>query len=160
MSGDTHDIIFDLPTKLDPTIASTHKDYGQLDTKFEIDIGTLANFKVYFKTVHHTLAAASTSAVTDFFPAGALILGLSSRVTTAITGATNWDLGYVGDDDAFGSALALAAGTTSSYGDWVVTFPTSMAAEVDLLFTANVSAFTAGVVRVFCIYATLTAPTA
>lgn len=158
MSGDTHDLVLDIGKVLDPSIASTHKDYGLLDSKLEVQMGTLANIKLYFKTVNHTLAAAATSAVTDFFPADSVVWFASSRVITTITGATTWDFGYEGDDDAFGSALTLTAGDTSNLSDWVLTCPVIMPSEQNLLFTANGSNFTAGAVRVFVAYSILTAP--
>jgi hypothetical protein len=105
----------------------------------------------------------ATATAASFIPAGALVLAISTRVTTTITGATSWDIGDGTDVDRWGAAIALttAPPTTTDptdYLDNTVTWQGSTAGDVVL--TANGSNFTAGAVRIVVTYMSLTAPTA
>ncbi len=101
-------------------------------------------------------ASATTSGL---IPAGSLILGVSVRVTTAITGATDFDIGDGTDVDAFGAAIAIGGGTTSDLSDWTISTPPLVTSATEVVLTANGSNFTAGAVRIVVWYTTLTAPT-
>lgn len=107
----------------------------------------------------HTLAAAGTSDTTIEAPAGALVLGVSWRVTTLITGCTTFDVGTAAAATKYGTLQALAAGTTG--GSAGTTNPDVFAAATKVRFTAvgGGAAFTAGVIRVTVYYLDLTAPT-
>lgn len=96
---------------------------------------------------------------TALIPAGAMILGVATRVTTTITGATTFDVGDGTDVDAFGAAIALAAGTTTDLTDYTITAPPVNTAATEVVLTANGSNFTAGAVRIVVWYTVLTAPT-
>ncbi len=105
------------------------------------------------------LSGASVDSV-GLIPAGSLVLGMTARVTTVITGATTWDLGVVSplDVDAFGAALALAADTLVDLTDITQASPLFYAAAADVRLTANGSSFTGGDVRITVHYLQLTAP--
>jgi hypothetical protein len=60
-----------------------------------------------------TIADAATTESTVAFPAGALVLGVSSRVVTAITCTAVVDVGITGTAEAFTADLAKAAGSTA-----------------------------------------------
>jgi hypothetical protein len=99
-----------------------------------------------------TLSGATTAASAAIFPAGSLGVMVVYRVTTPITGATSFDLGVSGAAARYFDDAALTgtgvSGVASSY-------PGATA----LLFTANGSNFTGGVVRVTVYFIAGTAPT-
>lgn len=106
----------------------------------------------------HTLAAATTSATTDFIPAGAKILGVATRITTAITAAsgTTFDLVVNGGQLVVSAGIYTVNTTTASpVPDESFVSPTARG----LTFINRGGAFTAGVVRVQVYYVVLTAPT-
>ena len=112
-----------------------------------------------FATEAHTLAAAATSDTAAIIPAFSLILGVSGRVTTTITGCTTFDCGVVGATTRYGTLIALAANTTFMSAG--TTNPTVYAAATAIRFTAigGGASFTAGVIRVVVHYISLTPPT-
>lgn len=114
-------------------------------------------------TESHTLAAATTSDTTVTFPAGALVLAVSVRVTTTITASagTNFTLGDATTagrySTASGSAVILfAAGTTHQQAP--STYVVYTAATAIRFTCGGGGSFTAGVVRVTGYYIDLTAP--
>ncbi|WP_164887543.1 DUF2793 domain-containing protein [Paenirhodobacter populi] len=58
------------------------------------------------------LSGASVS-VADLLPARAIILGVSSWVVEAVTGAASYSVGMAGDLSKFGGSLGLAAGSSN-----------------------------------------------
>lgn len=107
----------------------------------------------------HTLAAAATSDTTIQIPANSLVIGVTLRVTTTITGCATLDVGVAGATTRYGTGIALTANTTNvSPG---ITNPTIYASAVSLRFTAvgGGAAFTAGAIRVTLHLITLSAPT-
>jgi len=103
--------------------------------------------------------AGATETVSGAIPAGALLLGVTARVTTAITGATSWDLGISGGDlDLFGAALSIDAGTTVDplYYTNAAALPAFYQDGADLLLTANGAPFSGGIVVVTVHYLQLT----
>lgn len=106
-----------------------------------------------------TVAAAATSATTIEVPAGATVIAVPVRVTTIIPTATTFDIGLNGgDDDAFCSAVAVAANTTAAGN---LTTPLYVASATKILLTINGSnpGTNTGRVRVTIIYETITPPT-
>lgn len=106
--------------------------------------------------------AGATVTAPGIIPAGSILLGVTVRVTTTITGAASFDIGDGVDVDRFGAAVALPAGTTTTLvnhtggaGD----IPALFAAAGSVVLTANGGAFTGGAVRVVAHYLTLVAPT-
>lgn len=107
----------------------------------------------------HTLAAAATSDTTITIPANSLVVGVTLRVTTTITGCTTLDVGVAGATTRYGTGIALTSGTTNvSPG---TTNPTIYSAATAIRFTAvgGGASFTAGVIRVTVHYISLSAPT-
>ncbi|MEL7028083.1 MAG: DUF2793 domain-containing protein [Pseudomonadota bacterium] len=105
----------------------------------------------------HSLAAATTSDTTMQIPDRAIVLGVTARVLTAITGATSWDLGVTGATDRYGTSVGVALDSTLN---GVSSAPVSYYAPTALRLTANGGAFTAGVVRLVIHYLLLTPPSA
>lgn len=59
-----------------------------------------------------TIAAAATTDSSILIPANAVVLAVTSRVTTVIPTAATFKVGYAADDDAFGTGISTAATTT------------------------------------------------
>ncbi|WP_155982283.1 hypothetical protein [Xanthobacter sp. 126] len=100
------------------------------------------------------LAGATTDTAMQI-PASAILLAVSTRVTTAVTGAASFNVGTAGAPDAFAAALATGAGSANqgAVGAGVI------AAATAIRLSAVGSNFTGGVVRVAAIYLRITAPT-
>jgi len=77
-------------------------------------------------------------------PDRSILLGVSTRTATTVTGATSYDCGIVGETDKFGSALGGAAGSTNVG----VIGPQAFYADTPIRLTANGGAFTGGTVRI------------
>lgn len=103
--------------------------------------------------------AGATATATNLIQAGWLVLGVTTRVTTTITGATTFKIGDGTDDDKWGAAIALPSGTTTRGSDFTVLTPSFYTANTSVVLTANGANFTGGAVRVVVTYIDLTAPT-
>ncbi|CAN5418394.1 DUF2793 domain-containing protein [soil metagenome] len=90
-----------------------------------------------------TLSGAST-ATTVVIPNRAIVLGVSTRTSVAVTGATSYSCGVAGDVAKFGSALSVAK-NASNVG---VVGPTAYYADTAVVITAIGGSFTGGKVRV------------
>jgi hypothetical protein len=98
--------------------------------------------RVAIATARATLTNVSGASVTatGLIPAGAVVMGVTSKVTTAL-GTTNSTTGYkigtAGDDDRWGDITGTAAGTTSDNRNWtagtIECFPTA----TDVIVTAT-----------------------
>lgn len=103
-------------------------------------------------------AVALAGAFTDStitIPVGAILIAVSTRVTTAITGAATFDVGTLDDADTFAATLPTGAGTTNLGSVGTGVFNLARAVR----FTANGGNFTGGVVRVALIFIRITPPT-
>jgi hypothetical protein len=100
------------------------------------------------------LSGASVTASTQI-PAGGLVLAVSSRVVTAITGATSFSIGYTGNTSAFGSGLGVSAGSTNEG----LIGPNPFYSATNIILTAAGGNFTAGAVRLAVMYLLFAPPT-
>jgi len=91
-----------------------------------------------------------------FIPDRAIVLGVASRTTLAIAGATSYAVGTASNTTQFGDLLGVALGSTNVG----VIGPTGLYADTKVRVTANGSSFTAGKVRLVCYFLEMTAPTA
>ena len=91
---------------------------------------------------------------TQLVPDRAILLGVSVRVTAAITSATSFDCGLVGEVSAFGGSLGISEGS-SNIG---VVGPRPFYADTPVKLTANGGPFTGGSVRIALHLLRLTAP--
>jgi hypothetical protein len=113
-------------------------------------------------TTLHALSAAATSTWTNGIPAGGvMVIGVTARVTTEITGCTGFDIGDGVTADKFGDNVAVASGTTSKLSNGTATTPTIYPSVNNIVLTAvgGGGAFTGGVVRLTVHYIALSAPT-
>ena len=96
--------------------------------------------------------ASVTSNVT--IPNRAIVLGVSTRTVTAITGATSYDCGTSGETSKFGGSLGIAQGSTNVG----VIGPQAFYSATPIILTANVGDFTGGAVRIAIHYLLPIAP--
>ena len=85
-----------------------------------------------------------------------IVLGVASRTTQAITGATSYGVGVAGNTSQFGGSLGIALGS-NNIG---VIGPTAFYANTPIWVTAAGGNFTAGRVRVVLYALAFAAPTA
>lgn len=123
-------------------------------------IGSGAALNIKTATEELTALSGATAVTTSLVAAGCLVLGVATRVTTEITGATSFTIGDGTDADAFGTGIALTAGTTTNLDDYTITAPAIYTGGFDVTLTATGSNFTAGAVRIAVCYLDMTAPTA
>jgi hypothetical protein len=103
-----------------------------------------------------TLAGAFVeTADAAFIPDRAVVIGVASRTTQAITGATSYGVGISSEADKFGGLLGVALGS-ANVG---VIGPAAFYANTKVRVTANGADFTGGKVRLVCAYLELGAPT-
>jgi hypothetical protein len=102
-----------------------------------------------------TLSGAFTE-TTDaaFIPDRAIVLGVASRTTQAITGATSYGVGVSGDATKFGGLLGISLGA-SNVG---VIGPTAYYADTRVRVTATGGSFTGGKVRLIVYFMEMSAP--
>lgn len=97
-----------------------------------------------FEIREQELALAGASVVsTVVIPARAIVLGVSTRTTQAVTGATSYSCGVAGEAAKFGALLGVGPGS-ANIG---VVGPTAYYADTPVILTAAGGAFTGGKVR-------------
>ena len=89
-----------------------------------------------------------------FMPNRAIVLGVASRTTLAITGATSYGVGAASNSTQFGDLLGVAPGSTNIG----VIGPTAIYADTRVRVTANGGGFTAGKVRLVVYFLEMSAP--
>ncbi len=89
------------------------------------------------------LSGASVTS-TIAIPDRAIVLAVSTRTVTAVTGATSYDCGIAGEPAKFGGSLGVAAGSTNVG----VIGPQAFYAPTPIVLTANGGNFTGGGVRI------------
>lgn len=107
----------------------------------------------------------ATETLTNIIPAKAIVRGVTARVITVLAGAglTTWKLGHtasVADDDNWGAALAVAAGTTVGSADFTATpSPPWQSTAYSITIKATAGQFDSGLVVVELYYEFFTGPT-
>ncbi len=120
-------------------------------------------------TVALTTTAAATATATNLIPAGSTVVGVTTRVTTAVTGDagfTGFDIGHsattivLADQNAWGDNVTPTINETTDGTDTTVASPINFKEAADVVLTQRGgSTFSAGgVVRVTVHYISLTAP--
>ena len=119
-------------------------------------------------SVEHTLEdLTDTAAIADVFPAGVIPLGITVRVTEAVTtddspATDSFDVGITGGDaDAFGNDIDGAEGTTTTSADFTAD-PTSLWASSaqGVTIAATGGSFLTGAVKLVVSYLQAEAPAA
>lgn len=104
-----------------------------------------------------TIAAAATTNTVIQIPANAVVLAVSTRVTTVIPTAATYSVGITGTAGRYGAGISTAATTTSP---GTLAGPLYYAAATAIVITPNLTPATAtGVVRITIHYYLVTPPT-
>ena len=93
------------------------------------------------------LTGASATAAA-LIPDGAVVVGVTARVTTEITGSTGFLIGTAGDTDRWGDITGTAVGTTSDNTNWTAGTIECFTAATDVVITEKTANFTAGAIEI------------
>jgi hypothetical protein len=98
--------------------------------------------RVAIATARTTLSAVSGASVTatGLIPAGAVVMGVTSKVTTALgtaNGTTGYQVGTAADPDRWGAITGTAAGTTSDNRNWTAGTIECFPAATNVIVTAT-----------------------
>jgi hypothetical protein len=111
--------------------------------------------RMTIKSVKQTLSALSGASATTtgtFIPDGAVVVGVTTRVGTLLTGATGYTIGDGTDADRWGDITGTAVGTTSDNANWTAGTIECFTAGGNVTLTANGSNFTAGAIEICVFY--------
>lgn len=108
--------------------------------------------------IDHVIAPGASSATTAVIPSQAMVIGVSGRVLSDITGTlTTWQLGNGDSSDRFGAGLGIAEG---SWVRGMLSQPMTFWAPTALLLTATGGTFSSGTVRLVVHYLEISRPRA
>lgn len=107
--------------------------------------------------VDHVLSAGATSTVVGAIEDKAIVLGVTGRVTEAISGASSWRLGVIGSDNRYGGGIGVAL---NAFVHGVSGTPQAYYGNTDLLLTAEGGSFASGRVTLAIHQFRLTPPAA
>jgi len=92
--------------------------------------------------IDHQITSGASSQTSSVIPAGSLVLGVTGRVTEAITGTlTTWRLGVAGGENRYGSGLGLAV---NSYVLGLTGSPVAYYTDTRLRLEAEAGIFVGG----------------
>ncbi len=100
-----------------------------------------------------------TATATNLIPAGCMLIGVTSRVLTAVTGPAGFDIGDGVDVDRFGNSISVGLGTTTNIINATTSAITTFQASNDVVLTSDGADFTGGSVKLVAHYISITAPT-
>jgi hypothetical protein len=124
------------------TVAQRNGTNAQTSRVYDTYTSATDYHRIAIATARATLSNVSGASVTAtaLIPAGAVVMGVTSKVTTAL-GTTNSTTGYkigtAGDDDRWGAITGTAAGTTSDNRDWTAGTIECFPAATDVIVTAT-----------------------
>jgi hypothetical protein len=124
------------------TLAQRRDTNAQVTRVYDTYTSATDYHRIAIATARATLSAVSGASVTAtaLIPAGAVVMGVTSKVTTAL-GTTNSTTGYkIGtgaDDDRWGAITGTAEGTTSDNRDWTAGTIECFPAATDVIVTAT-----------------------
>jgi hypothetical protein len=88
--------------------------------------------------ISQTATAGATITLTGLIPDGAVVMGVTTKVTTALTGGvTGYQIGTAADADRWGVAATATIGTTTDNRDWTNGTIECFTAATDVILTAN-----------------------
>jgi len=95
--------------------------------------------------IEHTVTAGTTNVVVGAIPAFSIVLGVTGRVTTTVTGTlTAWRLGIATSDNRYGSGLGLALG---AWVRGISSSPLTYYSDTDLQLAGEGGDFATGNIR-------------
>jgi len=109
--------------------------------------------------IDHVIVAGADSTTVNVILNGAQVIGVTGRVTTAITGSgmASWQLGVAGSINRYGSGLGLGL---NSWAKGLSGQPQTYYADTPLLLTPDAGTFIGGSVRLCVHYVALSVPRA
>jgi len=88
--------------------------------------------------ISQTATAGATITLTGLIPDGAVVMGVTTKVTTALTGGvTGYQIGTAADPDRWGIATTATLGTTTDNRDWTAGTIECFTAATDVILTAT-----------------------
>ena len=102
--------------------------------------------RISVATARATLSNVSGASVTatGLIPAGSVVVGVTSKVTTALgtsNGTTGYQVGLVADPDRWADKTGTEAGTSTDNRDWTAGTVENFAAATDVVVTAKTANF-------------------
>ena len=120
---------------------------------------TVGDFMEVKRTQVNFALSSGSSVTVASIPAGSFVVGITARVTTAVTGPTGFDIGDGVDVDRWGNSIAVALGTTVDITDYTASELSLFPTISDIVITSDGVDFTGGVVRIVVHHMSLSAPT-
>jgi hypothetical protein len=111
--------------------------------------------RLTIKSAKQTLSALSGASATTtgtFIPDGAVVVGVTTRVGTLLTGAAGYTIGDGTDADRWGDITGTAVGTTSDNRNWTAGTIECFTAGGNITLTAKTANFTAGAIEISVFY--------
>jgi hypothetical protein len=110
-------------------------------------------------TVDHSIESGSVSVTDPIIPANAVVIGVTARVTSTITGSgvSSWSLGVSGSANRYGSGLGLAE---NSYAHGVTNSPQAYYSATPLRIKPDAGSFSGGQLRLAVHFLSLAPPAA
>jgi len=147
-----HPVVYETPAGgADAAFARVNNDVGDLDSHRLLgEYDNILTQRSYCDWVMetHTVSldagGATSVTVAGAIPAGALVVGVTTRVTSAISGAAGYAVGTGADADRFGLKIGYVVGTTTDNQDWTVGTVEVFPAATDIVITRSSGAFNAG----------------
>jgi hypothetical protein len=92
--------------------------------------------------ISQTATAGATITLTGLIPDGAVVMGVTTKVTTALTGGvTGYQIGTAADADRWGVAATATLGTTTDNRDWTNGTIECFTTATDVILTADGASF-------------------
>ncbi len=107
------------------------------------------------REIDHTLTPGASAIVAGAIPDKAVVIGVTARVTGAISGAASWSLGVAEAPDRYGTGFGVGLGAVA---EGVTGQPQAYYGGTDLVLTAAGGAFAGGAVRLAVHYLSVSAP--
>jgi hypothetical protein len=116
----------------DGTNSQTHHHYDTYASSTDYH-------RLAIKTARATLASVNGATVTatNLIPDGAIVVGVTAKVTVTISGGTTtgFQVGTAGDPDRWGEAVALTAGTSLDNTNWTAGTIEAFTAATNVIVT-------------------------
>lgn len=124
------------------TLAQRNGANAQTHNLYDTYTSATDYHRVAVKTARATLSGVTGASVTatGIIPDGAVVVGVTTKVTTGLgtgSGTTGYQVGDGSDADRWGSITGTIAGTTSDNRDWTATTVQAFTAASDVVITAS-----------------------
>jgi Major tropism determinant N-terminal domain len=161
MIGGATSLVINVPYGFAAIESNGSNAWTVIDQGFEVSVATIAQApngaSIQSGVLEGFVSGLTGASVTTSvqIPANSIVLGVGTRVTTGIAGATSFSVGVSENTTQFGSALGVSAGSTNTG----LIGPTAFYVPTAIVLTSAGGNFTAGAVRL-SIHYLLAAPSA